>query len=177
MIGFLLRVLIVMAGLWLASVLVPGIQIRDGWTLLFAALVLGVVNAIVRPLIVILTLPITILTLGLFLLVINAAMLGLVASLFRQLPYIGLLGGATRLGDRQHHRLDRVVVHRAARPHRRRRGAAGPVVDSAQPENRLSRALTSATTVSLTGVATPALAPRRGIDPLMASISQRRRAR
>ena len=82
MIGFLLRVLIVMAGLWLASVLVPGIQIRDGWTLLFAALMLGVVNAIVRPLIVILTLPITILTLGLFLLVINAAMLGLVASLF-----------------------------------------------------------------------------------------------
>lgn len=82
MIGFLLRVLIVMAGLWLASVLVPGIQIRDGWTLLFAALLLGVVNAIVRPIIVILTLPITILTLGLFLLVINAAMLGLVASLF-----------------------------------------------------------------------------------------------
>jgi putative membrane protein len=82
MIGFLLRVVIVMAGLWLASVLVPGIRISDGWTLLLAALVLGVVNAIVRPVIVLLTLPITVLTLGLFLLVINAAMLGLVASFF-----------------------------------------------------------------------------------------------
>lgn len=82
MIGFLLRVAIVMAGLWLASVLVPGLQITGGWTLLFAALVLGIVNAIVRPLVVLLTLPITILTLGLFLLVINAAMLGLVAALF-----------------------------------------------------------------------------------------------
>ncbi len=82
MLGFLLRAVIVMLGLWLASVLVPGIQIGDGWTLLFAALMLGVVNAIVRPLIVLLTLPITILTLGLFLLVINAAMLGLVAALF-----------------------------------------------------------------------------------------------
>lgn len=82
MAGFLLRVLIVMAGLWAASLLVPGIAIRDGWTLLGAALVLGVVNAIVRPVIVILTLPVTILTLGLFLLVINAAMLGLVAAFF-----------------------------------------------------------------------------------------------
>jgi putative membrane protein len=89
MIGFLLRVAIVMAGLWLASVLVPGIQIRDGWTLLFAALMLGVVNAIVRPIIVLLTLPITILTLGLFLLVINAAMLGLVAALFEGFQIAG----------------------------------------------------------------------------------------
>ena len=82
MLGFLLRAIIVMLGLWLASVLVPGIRINDGWTLLGAALMLGVVNAIVRPVIVLLTLPITVLTLGLFLLVINAAMLGLVAALF-----------------------------------------------------------------------------------------------
>ncbi|HEX2114739.1 MAG TPA: phage holin family protein [Alphaproteobacteria bacterium] len=80
MAGFLVRVLIVMAGLWAASALVPGIAIRDGWTLLGAALLLGVVNAIVRPVVVVLTLPVTILTLGLFLLVINAAMLGLVAA-------------------------------------------------------------------------------------------------
>src|SRR5215204_762424 len=79
--GFILRVLVVALGLWLASVLVSGIQVEDGWTLLGAALLLGIVNALVRPLLVILTLPITILTLGLFLLVINAAMLGLVASL------------------------------------------------------------------------------------------------
>jgi putative membrane protein len=80
--GFILRVLVVALGLWLASALVPGIQVEDGWTLIGAALLLGIVNALVRPLIVILTLPITILTLGLFLLVINAAMLGLVASFF-----------------------------------------------------------------------------------------------
>jgi putative membrane protein len=80
--GFILRVLVVALGLWLASVLVPGIQVEDGWTLVGAALLLGIVNALVRPLIVILTLPITILTLGLFLLVINAAMLGFVASFF-----------------------------------------------------------------------------------------------
>jgi len=80
--GFILRVLVVALGLWLASTLVPGIQVEDGWTLVGAALLLGIVNALVRPLLVILTLPITILTLGLFLLVINAAMLGLVASFF-----------------------------------------------------------------------------------------------
>jgi putative membrane protein len=82
MAGFILRVVIVMAGLWIATKLVPGIAIRDGWTLLGAALLLGIVNAVVRPVIVILTLPVTILTLGLFLFVINAAMLGLVAAFF-----------------------------------------------------------------------------------------------
>ena len=82
MTGFILRLLIVALGLWLASEWVPGIEVKGVWTLLGAALLLGIVNAIVRPLLVILTLPITVLTLGLFLLVINAAMLGLVAWLF-----------------------------------------------------------------------------------------------
>lgn len=82
MAGFIVRVLIVMAGLWIASAIVPGIRIDNGWTLLGAAVVLGVVNAFVRPVVVILTLPVTILTLGLFLLVINAAMLGLAAAFF-----------------------------------------------------------------------------------------------
>jgi len=77
--GFLLRVLIVAAGLWVASAIVPGVEINDGWTLLLAALILGIVNAFVRPVVILLTLPLTILTLGLFLLVINAAMLSLVA--------------------------------------------------------------------------------------------------
>jgi putative membrane protein len=58
---------------------VPGIHIRDGETLLLAALLLGIVNAIVRPVVVLLTLPLTLVTLGLFLLVVNAAMFGLVA--------------------------------------------------------------------------------------------------
>lgn len=79
--GLLFRLLIGALGLWLAALLVPGIQIQGIGTLLLAALLLGIVNAVVRPLLIILTLPITVLTLGLFLLVVNAAMLGLVASL------------------------------------------------------------------------------------------------
>jgi len=82
MAGFLLRILVVALGLWLASELVPGIVIVGAWTLIGAALLLGIVNAVVRPLLVILTLPITIITLGLFLLVVNAATLGLVAWMF-----------------------------------------------------------------------------------------------
>lgn len=77
--GFVIRVLVVAIGLWIASKIVPGVTINDGWSLFWAALLLGLVNAIVRPIVVILTLPLTILTLGLFLLIINAAMLSLVA--------------------------------------------------------------------------------------------------
>lgn len=82
MVGVILRVLTIMLGLWLAAELVPGIEVQGIGTLLGAALLLGVVNTIVRPLLIILTLPVTIVTLGLFLLVINAAMLGLVAWMF-----------------------------------------------------------------------------------------------
>jgi putative membrane protein len=81
MTGFVLRVAIVALGLWLATYILPGLQFTSGLTLLAAALLLGIVNAIVRPIAVVLTLPLTLLTLGLFLLVINAAMLGLVALL------------------------------------------------------------------------------------------------
>jgi putative membrane protein len=77
---FILRVLIAALGLWLATEWVPGIAVATPTTLILAALILGVVNAIVRPIVVLLTLPVTLLTLGLFLLVINAAMLGLVAA-------------------------------------------------------------------------------------------------
>lgn len=79
MMGFLLRAVITAIGLWLASVWVPSVHIDTVGTLVLAAVLLGVVNAIVRPVAFILTLPITILTLGLFLLVLNAAMVGLVA--------------------------------------------------------------------------------------------------
>ena len=79
--GFLIRMVISAMGLWIASELVPGMEITGMGTLVAAAFLLGIVNAVVRPLIVILTFPITIVTLGLFLLVINAAMLGLVAWL------------------------------------------------------------------------------------------------
>lgn len=79
--GFLLRLLITAFAMWLASAIVPGMGFASGWTLLWAALLLGVVNALVRPVVVILTLPLTLVTLGLFMLVVNAAMLGLVAAL------------------------------------------------------------------------------------------------
>jgi len=77
---FILRVLIAALGLWLATEWVSGITVSTPTTLILAALLLGVVNAIVRPIVVLLTLPVTLVTLGLFLLVVNAAMLGLVAA-------------------------------------------------------------------------------------------------
>ena len=57
MAGFVLRLLIVALGLWLASEWVPGIEVRGVGTLLGAALLLGIVNAVVRPVLIILTLP------------------------------------------------------------------------------------------------------------------------
>ena len=77
--GLILRFLCGVAGLWAAAHLVHGISYDRTGSLLAAALILGICNAVVRPVVVILTLPLTILTLGLFLLVINAAMLGLTA--------------------------------------------------------------------------------------------------
>lgn len=94
MAGFLLRLLVVALGLWLASALVPGIAIQGAGTLLGAALLLGIVNASIRPLLVILTFPFTVLTLGLFLLVINAAMLGLVAWAFDHFTVAGFWSAA-----------------------------------------------------------------------------------
>jgi putative membrane protein len=87
--GLLIRIVIVAAGLWVASKLVPGVQITDAWSLVWAALLLGIVNAIVRPVVILLTLPLTIVTLGLFLLVINAAMLGLVAWMLEGMTVAG----------------------------------------------------------------------------------------
>ena len=79
--GFLVRLLISALGLWLAQALIAGVEIHGAGTLFVAALLLGVANAFVRPFLVLLTFPITVVTLGLFLWVINAAMLGLVARL------------------------------------------------------------------------------------------------
>jgi putative membrane protein len=78
---FILRAAIAAVGLWIATKIFAGLQFDSPWILLLAALLLGIVNAIVRPIAVILTLPLTLLTLGLFLLVINAGMLALVAWL------------------------------------------------------------------------------------------------
>jgi len=91
MIGFILRALIAAVGLWIAAKIVPGIGVDSWGTLLFAALLLGLVNAIVRPILIILTLPFTIITLGLFLLVINGLMLELVAFFLHGFYVHGLI--------------------------------------------------------------------------------------
>ena len=79
--GILVRMLVTAGGLWLASALLPGVEITGYGTLLLAALLYGLVNAVVRPIIIVLTLPITVVSLGLFLFVVNAAMFGLVATI------------------------------------------------------------------------------------------------
>ena len=95
--GFLLRMAISAFALWIASAIVPGVTIVGTPTLLAAALLLGLVNAVLRPLAILLTLPFTILTLGLFILVVNAAMLGLVAALLDGMTLSGF--GAALLGS------------------------------------------------------------------------------
>ena len=79
--GIVLRTLIYMLGLFLASALVPGVSISGAWTFILAAVLLGLVNAFVRPIAFVLTLPITFVTLGLFLFVLNAGMFALVAAM------------------------------------------------------------------------------------------------
>jgi putative membrane protein len=87
---FIVRAVFAALGLWLAARIVPGVRVDDTGTLIVAAVLLGIVNALVRPVVVILTLPLTIVTLGLFLLVVNAAMIGLVAMLLGGFSVAGL---------------------------------------------------------------------------------------
>jgi putative membrane protein len=88
--GFILRALISAIGLWIATRWVPGIRIDDAGSLILAGILLGVVNAVVKPILIVLTLPITILSLGLFLFVVNTAMVALVALI---LPGFHIYGG------------------------------------------------------------------------------------
>ncbi len=88
--GFFFRLVITALGLWAAATIVPGVRI-DGWgNLIVAALLLGIVNAVIRPIILILTLPLTVLTLGLFILVVNGISLALVAWLMPGFTISGL---------------------------------------------------------------------------------------
>ena len=89
MTAFVLRALISALGLWLATRWVPGIWIDDPGTLVLAGLLLGVINAIVRPVVILLTLPLTVLSLGIFLLVVNTAMLALVAWMLPGFHIVG----------------------------------------------------------------------------------------
>lgn len=78
--GIVVRMAISMLGLFLANAILPGVVIQGALTFVLAAVLLGLVNAVVRPIAFVLTLPITVITLGLFLFVLNAAMFGLVAA-------------------------------------------------------------------------------------------------
>jgi len=95
--GIILRTLIIMLGLYLASILIPGVQIVGIGSFIIAAALLGLVNAFVRPVAFLLTLPLTIVTLGLFLFVLNAAMFGLVAAMLENFSVAGL--GSAILGS------------------------------------------------------------------------------
>ena len=69
--------------LWVTSQIFQGIKFANTWSLIVSAFLLGIANAIVKPLLIVLTLPLTFLTFGLFLLVINALMILLVSSLVK----------------------------------------------------------------------------------------------
>lgn len=86
--GFLLRVIVNALAIMLAASIVPGIRVDGLVAALVGGLLLGLVNAIVRPVLIILTLPITLVTLGLFLLVLNGFCFWLVASIVKGF-YVG----------------------------------------------------------------------------------------
>lgn len=95
---FIIRLLINAAALWVAATLIDGIRLEGSWLAIgIVALVFGLVNAFIKPVLKILSLPALILTLGLFTLVINAALLGLTAALTDALTVEGfwsaVLGG------------------------------------------------------------------------------------
>jgi len=81
--GFLIRLCLNAVALLIVSTVIPGIEVRGVWPALTAAFFLGLVNAVVRPIILILTLPLTIVTLGLFIPVINAFLLKLVSLMIQ----------------------------------------------------------------------------------------------
>ena len=113
---FLIHWAITALSLWVASHIFKGLKFRDARALVIAALLLGLANAIVRPILVVLTLPLTLVTFGLFLLVINALMILLVAGLVRGFVVSGfwtalfasifvsilslLIGSVVSIGDR-----------------------------------------------------------------------------
>ncbi len=93
MIRFIVQFLVTALGLWLSAQIITGVGFSDTPSLLLAAVLLGLVNAFVRPILTFLTFPLTIVTFGLFLLVVNAAMIGLVAALLSGFVVDGLMAG------------------------------------------------------------------------------------
>jgi putative membrane protein len=88
--GFFCRLIITALGLWAAEAIVPGVELAGVGNLIVAALLLGIVNAVVRPFILIFTLPLTVLTLGLFIFVVNGISLAVVAWIMPGFELAGL---------------------------------------------------------------------------------------
>jgi len=93
MLRMILQAVVTALGLWLASEIIPGVEVLSTGSLIAAAALLGVVNALVRPILTFVTLPITFITFGLFLLVVNAATIGLVAMMLGGFNVIGFWPG------------------------------------------------------------------------------------
>lgn len=93
MLRFIIQFAVTAFALWLAAQVVPGVEVASTTTLLIAALLLGLANAVVRPILTILTFPLTVITFGLFLLVVNAAVIGLVAMFLEGFVVDGLMAG------------------------------------------------------------------------------------
>lgn len=77
--GILLRWIIMTASVMIAAYLLPGVTVQGFWAALITALVLGLVNALLRPVLILLTLPLTVVTLGLFIFVVNGLLVLLAA--------------------------------------------------------------------------------------------------
>ena len=91
MLRILVRLIVNAVALWVAIELVPGLQYEGGWSsLLLIAFIFGLVNALVRPIIILLTCPLIVLSLGIFVLVINTLMLALTVWLSRDVFNLGL---------------------------------------------------------------------------------------
>jgi putative membrane protein len=88
--GFLIRLVITALGLWVADQLLTGITITGTGSLIISALLLGIVNAVIRPVLLFLTLPLTVLTLGLFVFIVNGMSLGIAAWLVPGFHIAGL---------------------------------------------------------------------------------------
>ena len=124
MLGIVVRTLIVGIGIWIAALIVPGVSTASSGALIWAAIAFGIINAFVRPLVVIFTFPLTIVTLGLFLLVVNAAMFNLAAwfvdgfevegfwsSIFGALV-VSLISGLGSMFIGEHGRYEVLVIRR-----------------------------------------------------------------
>lgn len=93
MLRFIIQAVVTALGLWLAAEFIPGVEVLSTGSLVAAAVLLGLVNALVRPVLTFITFPLTVITFGLFLLVVNAATIGIVAMLLGGFNVTGLMAG------------------------------------------------------------------------------------